>query len=56
MAPLVTTHAGLAAAALVVGAAVLCRRKGTASHKLLGRSWVALMVAVALSAMGLTKT
>ena len=49
MAPLVATHAGLAAAALAVGAAVLSRRKGTASHKLLGRSWVALMVAVALS-------
>ena len=49
MAPLVATHAGLAAAALVVGAAVLSRRKGTASHKLLGRSWVVLMVTVALS-------
>ena len=49
MTPLVATHAGLAAAALVVGAAVLSRRKGTASHKLLGRTWVALMVAVALS-------
>ena len=49
MAPLVATHAGLAAAALAVGAAVLSSRKGTASHKLLGRSWVALMLAVALS-------
>ena len=49
MTPLVAIHAGLAAAALVIGAAVLSRRKGTASHKLLGRTWVALMVAVALS-------
>ena len=49
MTPLVAAHAGLAAAALVVGAAVLSRRKGTASHKLLGRSWVVLMVTVALS-------
>ena len=49
MTPLVATHAGLAAAALVVGAAVLSRRKGRASHKLLGRTWVALMLAVALS-------
>ena len=49
MTPLIATHAGLAAIALVVGAAVLSRRKGTASHKLLGRAWVALMVAVALS-------
>ena len=49
MSPLIACHAGLAAAALVVGAAVLLRRKGTASHKLLGRTWVALMMAVALS-------
>ena len=28
---------------------MLLRRKGTASHKLLGRMWVALMAAVALS-------
>ena len=49
MTPLVATHAGLAAVALVVGAAVLSRRKGTASHKLLGRTWVVLMATVALS-------
>ena len=49
MSTLITLHAALAAAALAVGAAVLARRKGTASHKLLGRTWVALMVAVALS-------
>ena len=33
----------------MVGGAVLLRRKGTASHKRLGRTWVALMAAVALS-------
>ena len=49
MTPLVAIHAALAAVALIIGAAVLSRRKGTASHKLLGRAWVALMVAVALS-------
>src|SRR2546426_10221092 len=49
MPPLAPPPAGRPAAALVVGAAVLSRRKGTASHKLLGRSWVALMLAVALS-------
>jgi uncharacterized membrane protein len=49
MSPLITVHAVLAAAALAMGTAVLLRRKGTASHKLLGRTWVALMVAVALS-------
>ena len=49
MTPLVAIHAALAAVALIIGAAVLSRRKGTASHKLLGRSWVVLMVTVALS-------
>src|SRR5213075_2608742 len=49
MTPLIATHAGLAVAALAVGAAMLLRRKGTRSHKLLGRIWVALMATVALS-------
>jgi uncharacterized membrane protein len=49
MTALIATHASLAAAALVVGVAMLVRPKGTASHKLFGRLWVALMVAVALS-------
>jgi len=35
--------------ALAVGTAVLLRIKGTPTHKLLGRTWVALMAAVALS-------
>src|SRR5437868_15506784 len=49
MTPLIATHAGLAVAALAVGTAMLLRRKGTRSHKLLGRIWVALMATVALS-------
>ena len=49
MTPLIAAHASLAAAALAVGVAMLVRRKGTPSHKLLGRIWVALMAAVALS-------
>ncbi|TMH72331.1 MAG: DUF2306 domain-containing protein [Betaproteobacteria bacterium] len=49
MPPLITSHAASAVAALVIGGAVLLRRKGTPSHKALGRTWVALMVAVALS-------
>ena len=49
MTPLIATHAGLAIAALAVGVAMLLRRKGTSSHKLLGRIWVALMATVALS-------
>jgi len=49
MTPLIAAHDCLATAALAVGAIVLLRRKGTASHKALGRTWVALMAAVALS-------
>ncbi len=49
MTPLIITHAALAGVAVLLGAVMLARRKGTASHKRLGRAWVALMVAVALS-------
>ncbi|SRR5258706_567301 len=49
MTPLIITHAALAGAAVLLGAVMLARRKGTASHKRLGRAWVALMTAVALS-------
>jgi|SRR5688572_30582883 uncharacterized membrane protein len=49
MSPLIALHAGLAIFALMVGAVVLSRRKGTPSHKLLGRIWVAAMIAVAVS-------
>ena len=42
-------HLAAAIVSLLVGAAVLARTKGTASHKLLGRIWVALMLAVAIS-------
>ncbi len=46
-------HLSAALLALAVGGAVLMRRKGTGSHKLLGRIWVALMVTVALSSFWL---
>jgi len=49
MSLLIAVHALLALTALGIGVVVLARRKGTASHKLLGRTWVALMTAVALS-------
>ena len=49
MTPLIAIHAGLAVAALAVGGPMLLRRKGTSSHKVLGRIWVALMATVALS-------
>jgi len=49
MTPLIITHAALAGAAVLLGAVMLARRKGTVSHKWLGRAWVALMAVVALS-------
>ena len=49
MSTLIAAHASLALLAVALGAAVLLRPKGTRSHKALGRIWVALMAAVALS-------
>lgn len=45
----IALHLSAAFAALAVGLAVLARRKGTASHKALGRAWMALMIVVAVS-------
>ena len=44
-------HLCAALAALVLGVVMLVRRKGTASHKALGRIWVALMLTVAISSL-----
>ena len=49
MQPLIFFHLAFALAALALGSVVLMRRKGTASHKVLGRIWASLMAAVALS-------
>ena len=46
---MIPLHLTAAVAALIIGGVVLARRKGTASHKLLGRLWVALMALVAIS-------
>lgn len=42
-------HLAAAILSLTLGAIVLARRKGTASHKVLGRVWVGLMLVVAIS-------
>lgn len=42
-------HVAAAVAAMLLGAAILFRRKGDAAHRLAGRVWVALMVIVAVS-------
>lgn len=47
----VQIHAVAALAALVLGALVLFRRKGTPLHKAMGRAWVALMLVAAGSAI-----
>jgi uncharacterized membrane protein len=47
--PLVFFHLVTAFAALLVGAFVLTRRKGTASHKALGWTWVVLMGSTAIA-------
>lgn len=47
--PLVFLHALAALGALAIGALLLWRRKGTASHRALGWLWVLLMGTVTLS-------
>lgn len=47
--PVILTHLGAAIAALVLGIAVFLRRKGSFSHRVLGRTWVGLMLVTALS-------
>ena len=47
--PLVFFHLVTAFGALLLGAAILWRRKGTGSHRALGWGWVALMGSTALA-------
>lgn len=47
----VQIHALCAMAAMVLGAIVLFRPKGTPMHKLMGRTWAGLMLIVATSAL-----
>jgi uncharacterized membrane protein len=46
---MIPLHLSAAVAALLLGATVLFLRKGTALHKALGRTWVVLMLVVAIS-------
>jgi uncharacterized membrane protein len=54
--PLIALHLVAALLALLVGVAVMARRKGTASHKLMGRSWAVLMGIVAVSSVFIRDT
>lgn len=51
--PLIAAHAAVAGFAVLLGAVVLWRRKGTVSHRLLGRLWVLSMGFTALSSFGI---
>jgi uncharacterized membrane protein len=51
--PVILFHVAVAVCAVVLGGALLLRRKGTFSHKVLGRVWIALMVAAALSSFAI---
>lgn len=48
LAPVVQVHLGAALVALILGAVVLVRPKGTPVHKAMGRVWVALLVVISL--------
>ena len=52
--PHIVIHAFAATAALILGAAVLFLRKGTALHRALGSVWVALMMIVAALSFAIT--
>ena len=54
--PVILAHTAAAFAALAVGAAVFLRRKGSTTHRLLGRGWVALMLVTALSSFWIRST
>ena len=53
MTPIATLHLVPALLALCLGITVLSLRKGTGLHKALGRSWVVLMLIVAISSFWL---
>jgi uncharacterized membrane protein len=47
--PAILIHLAAALLALVLGGAIFLRGKGNSAHRLLGRTWVALMLVTALS-------
>jgi uncharacterized membrane protein len=54
--PLIALHLVAALLALLIGAVVMARRKGTSSHRLLGWSWTLLMGVVAVSSVFIRDT
>lgn len=47
--PIIVIHTAAAGMAFLLGLAMFLRRKGSRSHRLLGRAWVALMVVIIFS-------
>ena len=54
--PVILAHTAAAFAALALGAAIFLRRKGSTTHRLLGRGWVALMLVTAVSSFWIQST
>jgi uncharacterized membrane protein len=50
---MVQLHAGAAIAALLLGSVQMLASKGTLPHRLVGWTWVVLMVVVAVSSLGI---
>jgi uncharacterized membrane protein len=51
--PIVLIHTLAASGALVLGGLTLALKKGTPAHRILGRTWVALMLTAALVSFGI---
>ncbi|WP_158590457.1 DUF2306 domain-containing protein [Noviherbaspirillum cavernae] len=51
--PLILTHVLAASGALVIGGITLAMKKGTRTHRLFGRVWVALMFIAAAVSFGI---
>jgi uncharacterized membrane protein len=51
--PIVLTHAIAAGSAVVVGGTALAARKGTSQHRLLGRTWVVLMLIAVITSFAI---
>jgi len=54
--PVILLHTAAAFAALALGAAMFLAAKGTLLHRMAGRSWVALMLVVAVSSFWIQRT
>lgn len=54
--PIILVHLCTAVLALVVGATMLIREKGTPAHRLSGRIWVGLMLVAVLLSFGIRKS